>query len=78
MLREDLSASDSAEEQLPVLNVLRHALKQTDFWLLALGFLVCGFQVVFIGIHIPAYLAMIYRWQVRMLQVMLHSECLLR
>ena len=56
MLREDLSASDSAEEQLPVLDVLRHALKQTDFWLLALGFLVCGFQVVFIGIHIPAYL----------------------
>lgn len=26
------------------------------FWFLALGFGVCGFQVVFIGIHIPGYL----------------------
>lgn len=26
------------------------------FWFLALGFLVCGFQVVFIGIHLPGYL----------------------
>ncbi|MEZ5449390.1 MAG: MFS transporter [Thiolinea sp.] len=27
-----------------------------DFWLLTLGFYVCGFQVVFIGVHLPAYL----------------------
>lgn len=26
------------------------------FWFLALGFFVCGFQVVFIGIHLPGYL----------------------
>ena len=26
------------------------------FWLLGLGFFVCGFQVVFIGVHLPAYL----------------------
>ena len=26
------------------------------FWFLALGFFVCGFQVVFIGIHLPSYL----------------------
>ena len=26
------------------------------FWFLSLGFLVCGFQVVFIGIHLPGYL----------------------
>lgn len=56
MLREDLAASESSEAKLPLLTVLRHALKQPDFWLLSLGFLVCGFQVVFIGIHIPAYL----------------------
>lgn len=26
------------------------------FWFLAMGFFVCGFQVVFIGIHLPGYL----------------------
>lgn len=35
---------------------LHEALAQRDFWLLGLGFFVCGFQVVFIGVHLPAYL----------------------
>jgi len=35
---------------------LREASGHADFWLLALGFFVCGFQVVFIGVHLPAYL----------------------
>ncbi len=35
---------------------LRTALGHRDFWLLSLGFFVCGFQVVFIGIHLPAFL----------------------
>jgi len=35
---------------------LREAFSHSGFWLLALGFFVCGFQVVFIGVHIPAYL----------------------
>jgi len=35
---------------------LREAFAHPGFWLLALGFFVCGFQVVFIGVHIPAYL----------------------
>ncbi|MCU1723057.1 MFS transporter [Pseudomonas sp. 5P_5.1_Bac1] len=35
---------------------LREACSHTGFWLLALGFFVCGFQVVFIGVHLPAYL----------------------
>ncbi|SDH41240.1 Nitrate/nitrite transporter NarK [Pseudomonas flavescens] len=35
---------------------LREAFKHCGFWLLALGFFVCGFQVVFIGVHLPAYL----------------------
>ena len=26
------------------------------FWLLTIGFYVCGFQVMFIGVHLPAYL----------------------
>ena len=35
---------------------LREACAHPGFWLLALGFFVCGFQVVFIGVHLPAYL----------------------
>ncbi len=35
---------------------LREAGGHSGFWLLALGFFVCGFQVVFIGVHLPAYL----------------------
>ncbi|WP_165676660.1 MFS transporter [Metapseudomonas otitidis] len=35
---------------------LREASVHRGFWLLSLGFFVCGFQVVFIGVHLPAYL----------------------
>ena len=35
---------------------LREALGARDFWLLSLGFFVCGFQVVFIAVHLPAFL----------------------
>ncbi|MGE0970889.1 MFS transporter [Klebsiella sp. WOUb02] len=35
---------------------LREALEHSGFWLLSLGFFVCGFQVVFIGVHLPSYL----------------------
>lgn len=34
---------------------LREAFGQRSFWLLTLGFFVCGFQVVFIGAHLPSY-----------------------
>lgn len=56
MLHEDLTNAEVEEPKLPLLSVLRQVAGHTDFWLLSLGFLVCGFQVVFIGIHIPAYL----------------------
>lgn len=36
---------------------LAEALHNRDFWLLSLGFFVCSFQVVFIAVHLPAYLA---------------------
>ena len=36
---------------------LREALGSCDFWLLSLGFFACGFQVVFIATHLPAFLA---------------------
>ena len=36
---------------------MREALGHRGYMLLTLGFFVCGFQVVFIGVHLPAYLA---------------------
>lgn len=36
---------------------LAGAFAARDFWLLTFGFFVCGFQVVFIATHLPAYLA---------------------
>ncbi|UVJ42882.1 MFS transporter [Pseudomonas sp. LS1212] len=35
---------------------LNEACSHSGFWLLSLGFFVCGFQVVFIGVHLPSYL----------------------
>ena len=35
---------------------LGEACSHSGFWLLAFGFFVCGFQVVFIGVHLPSYL----------------------
>jgi MFS family permease len=37
--------------------VLGEALAHRGFWLLSFGFFVCGFHVVFIATHLPAYLA---------------------
>lgn len=45
----------SGDDQTLV-EALREACSHSGFWLLALGFFVCGFQVVFIGVHLPAYL----------------------
>lgn len=36
---------------------LREAVRERDFWLLFWGFFACGFQVVFIAVHLPAYLS---------------------
>jgi MFS family permease len=51
------------DKPLPVLGheqslgeALREAAAHKGFWMLSLGFFVCGFQVVFIGVHLPAYL----------------------
>jgi predicted MFS family arabinose efflux permease len=39
------------------LEAIREALGHRGYVLLTLGFFVCGFQVVFVGVHLPAYLA---------------------
>lgn len=59
MLRQPAQASNSNNRLAPALGmsaVLAIASRHRDFWLLAIGFFVCGFQVVFIGIHLPSYL----------------------
>jgi predicted MFS family arabinose efflux permease len=38
-------------------DALREAFRHPSFWLLNAGFFVCGFHVVFYGVHLPAYVA---------------------
>lgn len=42
---------------VPLATLLNEAATHRGFWLLSLGFFVCGFQVVFIATHLPAFLA---------------------
>ncbi|NYS80163.1 MULTISPECIES: MFS transporter [Halomonadaceae] len=54
MLRDKPSAKTAAD--LSLKDALNEAAGQKGFWLLCLGFFVCGFQVVFIAVHLPGYL----------------------
>ncbi len=54
MLRDRPSAKASSDISLGA--ALDEAANHRGFWLLCLGFFVCGFQVVFIGVHLPGYL----------------------
>ena len=47
----------STGEDVSFTQALRDAFGTRDFWLLSLGFFVCGFQIVFIAVHLPAFLA---------------------
>ena len=38
-------------------NALEEAFRTQGFWLLTIGFFVCGFHVAFIGLHLPSYIA---------------------
>jgi predicted MFS family arabinose efflux permease len=44
-----------AREQ-SIVHALQEALRYPSFQLLMAGYFVCGFQVVFIGVHLPSYL----------------------
>ncbi|MBI1244197.1 MAG: MFS transporter [Alphaproteobacteria bacterium] len=52
-----LAAPASAQSKQTLGEALREALGHSGFWLLTIGFFVCGFQVVFVGVHLPAYVA---------------------
>lgn len=58
-LREPASREQgvsAGEAGLSMRAAIREAFAQPGFWLLNLGFLACGFQLAFIGTHLPAYL----------------------
>lgn len=48
--------SDGVAARRPLRQVLSEAFSHRGFWLLSLGFFVCGFHVAFIATHLPAYL----------------------
>lgn len=54
MLRDRPSPRQGGDISLGA--ALDEATGHRGFWLLCLGFFVCGFQVVFIGVHLPGYL----------------------
>jgi len=55
-LREPKAAADAAGPAQSVGAALKEAFTYPSFRLLTLGYFVCGFQVVFIGVHLPSYL----------------------
>ena len=55
-LREPAFAVAQAGPQQSVRAALREAIGHKGFRLLTAGYFVCGFQVVFIGVHLPSYL----------------------
>jgi MFS family permease len=52
----DPNAKPNNKPALSFKQILVIAKNHKPFWFLSLGFFVCGFQVVFIGIHLPGYL----------------------
>jgi MFS family permease len=56
-LREPaLNAPGQVKRDQTIVQALKEAFKYPSFQLLMAGYFVCGFQVVFIGVHMPSYL----------------------
>ncbi len=56
-LRENkLNGAAPVKREQTILQALKEAFKYPSFQLLMAGYFVCGFQVVFIGVHMPSYL----------------------
>jgi predicted MFS family arabinose efflux permease len=57
LLREPaMAAGVAARREQTILQALSEAFAYPPFLLLMAGYFVCGFQVVFIGVHMPSYL----------------------
>ena len=55
-LREPGFGAGAPHREQTIVQALREAFKYPSFQLLMAGYFVCGFQVVFIGVHMPSYL----------------------
>jgi len=56
-LREPaFSGGHPARREQTIVQAIQEAFRYPSFQLLTAGFFVCGFQVVFIGVHLPSYL----------------------
>ena len=56
-MKETARAESPGVRQTTAREALAEAFASRYFWLLAFGFFACGFQVVFIAVHLPALLA---------------------
>lgn len=58
-LREERApaAAAGAPRAQNTAEALREAFRTQGFWLLTIGFFVCGFHVTFIGLHLPSYIS---------------------
>jgi MFS family permease len=57
-LREDRAVpARTAVRPQGTRDALREAFHTQGFWLLTIGFFVCGFHVTFIGLHLPSYIS---------------------
>src|SRR6266853_221323 len=62
-LREQRAAAPKLGAAIPIAipqgtkGALQEAFQTQGFWLLTIGFFVCGFHVTFIGLHLPSYIS---------------------
>jgi len=57
-LREHIAVAEpGAEAPQDAGDALREAFRTPGFWLLTIGYFVCGFHVSFIGLHLPSYIS---------------------
>lgn len=54
--RSKTAAANSSDAEGSLLRIMRQAKNHSGYWLLNLGFFVCGFHVAFVATHLPAYL----------------------
>jgi predicted MFS family arabinose efflux permease len=57
VLAEPDRSGAAHRHQQRIRDAIHEAASHRGFWLLTFGFFVCGFQVIFIGVHLPAYLS---------------------
>ena len=55
-LKENMQVISTVTQRQSIGSALREAFGYRSFQLLMAGYFVCGFQVVFIGVHLPSYL----------------------